>query len=107
VSVAALMPGTMRMWVYALIAKSIAPGLKRMTKMKASKAASEIMDKVYLISRRPVDKYTRKQMAALLNRLEGTQEAMINHHIPTMTITERRRAELVKAGLYRGQLVNS
>lgn len=72
-----------------------------------NKAADEIMKGVYFISRRPVDEYTPKQMKALLNRLDGTQEAMINHHIPTMTITERRRAELVKAGKYRGQLVNS
>ena len=40
-------------------------------------------------------------------KMKSAQIELINMHIPTMTITERRRAELEKAGQYHGQLVNS
>ena len=48
-----------------------------------------------------------KTLSTFLRGMWEAQIQLLNMHIPTMTITERRRAELVKAGLYRGQIVNS
>ncbi len=36
---------------------------------------------------------------------DDAQISMINHHQPNMTIMERRRAEMVKAGKYHGQAI--
>ena len=37
-------------------------------------------------------------------KMAEAQIILINRHLPNMTITERRRAEMVKAGTYRGKL---
>ena len=40
-------------------------------------------------------------------KMKSAQIELINMHLNTMNNTDRCRAELVKAGLYRGQIVNS
>lgn len=43
-------------------------------------------------------------VSKLQAKMEEAQIILINRHLPYMTITERRRAEMVKAGTYRGKL---
>ena len=46
-----------------------------------------------------------KALGHIQRYCDDAQITMINRHIPRMTITERRRAEMVKAGIYHGQAI--